>query len=333
MKKILTLLVLLSVAYAMQAQLYIFVLENNGNTRTYDNLADCIDNAVAGDTLYLPGGTFSGTITIDKELHLFGAGYHPDSTTATMPTYFSSRLELTTGAGSSSIEGIRFNGIYMHTGVSNISIKRCYGNNINFVNENSSNNYVEECIVGYISSGTNNLIYKSFVKQINNMKNSFVKNCILSYQSSSNSSSARVFYGIENFVFQNNYILDNYNYLSHEDVVTNSLFENNCFWTNITWPQGSNIGNNNVYGSQSAIFENWSGSGYFSYSYDYRIKAGSVAENAGTDGTDIGIYGTAQPFKDGGLPVNPHIRSKEFGFELNENGKLYINVSAGAQDE
>ena len=38
----------------------------------------------------------------------------------------------------------------------------------------------------------------------------------------------------------------------------------------------------------------------FDYAYDYHLQATSPGKNAGTDGTDIGIYGGAYPFPSGG---------------------------------
>ena len=49
-------------------------------------------------------------------------------------------------------------------------------------------------------------------------------------------------------------------------------------------------------------------------------------------GTDIGIYGTAEPFKDGGVPNNPHIQINSIGSSTNAEGDLPINIKVAAQD-
>ncbi len=48
----------------------------------------------------------------------------------------------------------------------------------------------------------------------------------------------------------------------------------------------------------------------FSYAYDFSLQATSPGKNAGTDGTDIGIYGGAKPFVDmTGSPAIPQMKS------------------------
>ncbi len=51
-----------------------------------------------------------------------------------------------------------------------------------------------------------------------------------------------------------------------------------------------------------------------------------------SDGTDIGIYGSSQPYKEGAVPFNPHIYFKNIGGTTTPNGLLNINIKVKAQD-
>ena len=65
---------------------------------------------------------------------------------------------------------------------------------------------------------------------------------------------------------------------------------------------------------------------------DYHLQNDCVGINSGNDGTDIGIYGTIEPFIDGGVPINPHIQFKSIGTSTNAEGDLPINIKVAAQD-
>jgi len=72
--------------------------------------------------------------------------------------------------------------------------------------------------------------------------------------------------------------------------------------------------------------------GAFSYEGNYRLKSDSPAKNAGFDGKDCGIYGGANPYKDGALPVNPHIRAKVLPAQTDAQGKINVQVTVAAQN-
>ncbi|MBK9793187.1 MAG: hypothetical protein IPP60_08805 [Sphingobacteriales bacterium] len=70
----------------------------------------------------------------------------------------------------------------------------------------------------------------------------------------------------------------------------------------------------------------------FSSLFDYHLKSTSSGKNAGTDGTDIGIYGGAYPYKEGAVPPNPHISTKSIAPTSAANGTLPVNIKVLAQD-
>ena len=64
---------------------------------------------------------------------------------------------------------------------------------------------------------------------------------------------------------------------------------------------------------------------------NYRLKSTSLGHNAGTDGTDIGIYGGVFPWKDGSMPSNPHIISKTIPGTTDASGNLNVNIKVEAE--
>jgi hypothetical protein len=52
----------------------------------------------------------------------------------------------------------------------------------------------------------------------------------------------------------------------------------------------------------------------------------------GTDGTEIGIYGTAYPFKDGAFPVNPRIKFNSIAPATDAQGKIKVDIKVDAQE-
>jgi hypothetical protein len=66
--------------------------------------------------------------------------------------------------------------------------------------------------------------------------------------------------------------------------------------------------------------------------YDYKLKTTCPGKNAGTDGSDIGIYGGNYPWKEGGVPFTPHYQFKKVNGTTNSSGNLPIQIKVKAQD-
>lgn len=89
---------------------------------------------------------------------------------------------------------------------------------------------------------------------------------------------------------------------------SSSAFERNVFTNNMVFstgddtmpPTGGGVGNSgsgNITGS-SPLFSNAQLLNTWSSAYDFTLQGGSLAINAGSDGTDIGITGGSYPFPD-----------------------------------
>lgn len=322
------------------------VVRPDGTTFICPTWDSAYNKSVNGDYIYLPGGTFltSSEFTISKKLFIYGAGHHPDSTLTTGITTFLQPIRLVKGADQGSIEGINFiNAVYFGTGITGnnkanvqfYTIKRCFITSLYFtasvivtnVDSLPSNILVTENVLSTSFPSSSN------VRAINNQ---FTKNII--------SGALTMFEGCN---FSNNVFLLTGGTGQPLNEIRNSTFSNNIFCTGASVQSCSNTFNNNLKvnpptflsgcspgdGSQfntivvsavSDIFLSYTAGAPFSYSADFRLKPTCPGVNAGTDGTDVGIYGTTSPTSIGWVPSNPHIYFKSVAPQTNSSGQLPI---------
>lgn len=306
---------------------------------------DAVTAAVSGDTIYIPGGGFTiGTLTIDKTLTIFGVGHTPDSTQATYRTELSGYINLIQGASNSHLEGFYLSGdISLGTSptdqfVQNVRIRRVNMNilrlsyngsavttsNTLFIEENRIRG---EMYAGYAS---NLLVSKNMMSQgFRYASNALITNNIII----GGYCGGGPFSNVDNCLFQNNYIYVGFGPCCCQYFISgnSNQFLNNV--TNINWsfPDGTNTGTGNWFNvPMSSIFVNCP-SNAFDYTYDYHLQ--NPATYLGSDGTQIGIYGTSQPAKVGTVPVNPHVSTKTIAPQTNASGELNIQVTVGAQNQ
>jgi hypothetical protein len=291
---------------------------------------------------------------INKKLHLIGAGHYPDSTMATGVTSIGGTIHIITGADSSTFEGCYFsNSIIFGNSAANddvtfITFQRCNLETIslnNYSNPNNSNNFhLIDCVVRGILSGgyAQNLLIKSciFNYYINYISNAYITNSIFLLSDGGGYSNSP--FGGQNLgtvhesLFENNIILDASPLVyqpaaGYPTYVQGCTFYNNIFVANYVFPFQSNIGINNIVNiPASSIFVALPGNA-FSYAANYHLKPTCPGVGAGTDGTDIGLYGTEYPYKEGGVPRNPHIQSQNIIYD-NINNILMIDVKTNSQD-
>ena len=300
---------------------------------------DAYNDAIAGDTLYLPGGSMTAPGIIDKSLTIIGAGFHIDSTLATYQTKISNGFNFGENADGVHLEGVYFEGpVSAGTNISfnNAEIKRCYFNN-SFNIAASSGNFTENLVVSECVF-RNNL----------NLENTI--NCLWSnniIEGKISSSSSNVF---KNNIFLRNggtccSISDNTLYYFYNNLFENNVFYNstgfsvhgdgNSFQRNLFVNAGPNLGTapinlNNYFGiAQASVFVNQVGFTWLT-SNDNHLQ--DPVTYFGTDATPVGIYGGFFPFKVGAVPQNPHISAKTISNQTDVNGDLNIQILTGAQD-
>lgn len=340
MKKITT-LVLISLMVLINKQAIaqnLIAVQNGGTPRFYSILQDAIITAQNKDTIYIPGGAYSfnnNSITINKELHLIGTGHSPDSIAATGITLLNADIRVVTGASNSTYEGLYLNGDFFiglstqDEDVDNITVSRCNCGRL-FLSRLSTNWLVRENIVRgsiygqYLSGGSfaqNNVFSNNIIEGYLSgfgPNNVFRNNIFLSPTIGSND--------LDGFVFQNNIFTK-----AFAGTPKSCIFDNNLFFFNFTIFYGC-LGSNNITSQTSAsTLVNQSGD-TFSYTNDYHLKTNSPGKGAGKDGTDIGIYGGAYPWKEGSIPSNPHFQSIQIAPKTDTNGNLNLKIKVAAQD-
>lgn len=349
MKKFIFLLfiVLLNGVWVVRAQDLIAV-QNGGAPSFYTQFTDAVNAANSGDTIYLPAFIYStNNMTITKELHIIGVGHNPDSTIATGFTQLNGNINIGDGSSNGSIEGVYLSGrIEFHTPLAHpiTSGFQIIRNNIQelvFYNDGTQIHY------------SNNLIIENIIRE-----NIY-----------GNPSSIQL--DIQSNIISNNIVMNNFFAFGYNNVIKNNLFlnkdnngqtitnmngclfennvifrmngasDNNCIFRNnlsnhpiANYNQsGTNISTDNIYVNDggSNIFVNYPNITSFSYSNDFHLDPTSPGKNAGKDGTDVGIYGGAYPWKEGSIPNRPHIIYSNIGNSTNSNGALPVNIKVEAQ--
>lgn len=296
----------------------------------YTNIQEAHDNANAGDTLLVhTSATSYGTLSVDREITVLGQGY------GTQIDY----LYLNAGASGSKFIGFRAM-YYMYLNqsgdITDILLERIIANDY-----------------AISAQGMDGLIIKHSVVpavHISSSNNVFITNNLVRYYISGSTSPTVL---ISNNVF-NGYsgaALDNIQYA----VVSNNIFANtapsldgygveNCaFNNNLSYntsdddlpPTGSNPGSGNMVGVDPLFVDVPDNTG--NWSYDYHLQAGSPGINAGTDGTDIGIYGGSEPMNADlwldGVPRLPQVTDFQLlNSSISEGGSINVQVQGAKHD-
>jgi hypothetical protein len=334
---------------SIKAQLPRIVLQGSGDPLVFMDINAAITAAQPGDKLYLSGGLFTSTtdIIIDKELHLIGAGIHPDSTavtaTTTISTSGSTDFAILASASGSTFTGLVLDpGAYITYGLSatdddptGLLFQRCrFTSRMYTYTEspgNTSSTTFDECVFNHHIYGGENgsatftrciLDYQSGTSSaINNFGILFIDHCVfLNVQAFRNTSGATI----------SNSICTATNYPVYQ---SNGVTFTNCLFSGTTYTGNSSdeiITNCPLNVPPADIFINQTDNDY-QFSDDLHLAPASGGIGAATDGTDIGIYGSSSPYKPGAVPFNPHLRSATIAASTDENGDLPVNIRVVAQ--
>jgi hypothetical protein len=323
------LLLFAGILFSTAAQATVRTVSNSpSQPAQYTDLQTAINAANTGDTLYVAGtGTAYPTVSIDKQLTVIGAGYNPPA--PALPTTISNVYLYSNSAGSRLI------------GVSVTSYLYLYANNLT----------MERCLLYYISAqvgGLSNIVLRHnyiYYYGMGNANSALVANNIFhssGYLQSSNSNSV---------VITNNLFMGGYYALND---IANALITNNIFWqstpvyttvtsntfnNNITYqtadnniPFGTNVGTGNLVGVNPQFTNAPNNTLNFTYNYD--LVPASAGNNAGTDGTDIGLYGGVAPWPNqSGQARIPFITSFSLQFsQVPQGGTVNGTVNATKVD-
>jgi hypothetical protein len=283
------------------------VLQHNGIATVFSTtnpLGDAYAAAVSGDTIYLPGGVFPG-LGISKRLAIFGTGHYPDSTMATGVSNVAS-IEFQAGSDKSIIQGLNVGGIsFQHNiRIDSVVVARCNAGTFYINGENNLATHCRGILIYQNVIGDMVLIHSSGVRVFNNIISGL-------HEMRTNT------------WIRNNKINGLYNCYY-------TLLENNTiasYASGIDFSSNNSTGNYTGVGSAN-ILMNWTSSSYL-YTDNYHLK--TPLTHIGSDGTQVGIYGGLRPWKEGSLPLNPHIQSKTIADKTNTSGQIQVQVKVVAQ--
>lgn len=332
------LLVIISILYCNNSNAQNLILVQNGSVASvYPNIQSAVDAANNGDTIYIPGGTFSEDISISKKVCIIGTGHNADSTKPFIPTNLGS-ITVNADAGGGSFIGFYINNIVFQS-ISTFTISRCkiYILTINGIVTDllSTENIIDNIRVisnGIISNSNfyNNIIagqnYNNYVSQTFRKTNLF-NNIFLGNTGRCGYQCYAYPISTDDCLLENNIFIFSNNTDGFGAIFNNSVLYNNLIVLNQVFNGSNNISNQAL----NSIFKNQSGN-EFSYGHDYHLKDTSPGKNAGIDGQDVGIYGGLFPWKDGSLPANPQVLFRQIAGTTDQNGNLKINIKVKAQN-
>ena len=343
MKRSVSLLALfLGLIHAVVAQAPV-TLQHNGTSAmfyTSSGFLDAYNASVPGDTIYMPGGFFAA-ININKRIAVIGAGHHPDSTIHTGATQVNGTVGIGPDADSAHLEGLHITGNLNYTADNHKTdrlriIRNIIDGQLLLIgNRTTPSLHVE-------ISGN---ILRSFVDMSNTLNAVVTNNIFTSRLHFVNLGSIanNVFtqqpyigypfyigcnvYDCDNSVIENNVFVNGDQGLGFA-YCDNSIIRKNLFALS-SFDFGNSLASGNYTGVPSAsILVNWT-SISFLYTDNYHLK--TPQSYPGYDNTEVGIYGGLRPWKEGSIPLNPHIQVKAISSKTDAQGQIQVQVKVAAQ--
>lgn len=351
MKKIALLFVACSLAFAANATIRT-VNNVNGLEADHTTISDAIAASVDGDTIYVqPSPNSYGSFGLNKRLVIMGAGHNPSF--SPYESYIT-QVTFVTGSGNSVLKGLSIQIIASSSGVicNNVVISGCKLVNSSdspiLMGDATHNGWIlEGCI---LQSGNSQPI-----KLLNFDANLIIRNCYAMSQGAYN-----LFNSAPSGTLIDHCILLTLGTSTYTGIATgqNILHTNNIVTTDASLNYGVDYScsfcthnNNLLWNSNSSFSTPPSGSGnivnadplflnfYFSssyvYTWDFHLANNSLANNAGTDGSDIGIYGGIFNFNHYGIDGgSPHIVDFTLGSSsAPQGGTITIHINANGSGQ
>jgi hypothetical protein len=312
-----------------------------GGAAQFTTIQSAIDSAQPNDTILVQGSTINyGDFNITKALTIIGPGHHPTAIGAFSST--TGNCSISPVASGTRLIGLDIFAISIGgvTPVDNFIVRNCIiRNNMNFQNSTTNcvfeGNFIYASIQMYDFQGMemifrNNVFFHTSVgPRITNINSPI----IFDHNTFLGTSSGRPF----NVVYQA--IISNNIFYNCELTNTGSLSTsyNGCVViNNATYlcagslPGANNTGSGNLNGVDP-LFVNYPAIPTdFSWLYDIHLQPSSSLLEAGSDGTQIGVYGGTYPFRLSGEPIGmPSMNTLTIdNVAVPLNGTLNVNFSA-----
>ncbi|MCF6296135.1 MAG: hypothetical protein L3J25_10670 [Flavobacteriaceae bacterium] len=281
----------------------------------YTSVNAAITAAVVGDTIYIhPSPTSYGSVTVNKTLTLIGLGHNPANTNGLRAVL--SAITFSNSCFNSVIKGLETHNIAVTGQVpTNADGVKIINNKItgSIQNSGGANLSVDWVIEGNYFTSTSFAIYPSeanwFISN-NWMRGGFsrlgntsviINNIIVSSAASGN---PIIFDRCNSPIVANNIFLFT-QAATGVGLSSSTINFQNCMTYNYTGivldPLGDGTGGN--FDETNPLFTNVPANTVTDfYNNDYSLTAGSPGAGAGTDGTDLGIYGRLFDFDPNGRP-------------------------------
>lgn len=288
----------------------------------FTNLQSAIDAASPGDIIQVhPSPNDYGSVTINKLLTLVGTGHNPANTGGEVPTI--NNITLINNSAGTEIKGLSISRI--STGSSTMSPNHqnvhIINNRIrNSISGSGSNSLSDGWIIegNYFSSTSTNINAASGTNdwQIkNNFLRGFLQNlnntCIITNNILLTTSNSHIFfYSCPNPLVNNNIFLATGTLTEIGTSSSTITFVSNMTYSYFGATISALSGSNNL-DNTNPLFENVPfGSVTDFYNNDFDLASGSPGINAGSDGTDIGLFGNNFVFDPNGRPnLTPYAES------------------------
>lgn len=335
MKPLFTLLLVFVFSSELHAKV-LTVSNRPGATAQYKTVTAAITAAAVNDTIYIHGSETSyGSFTVNKKLTFIGPGHNPKTTLPLAAIV----TQVLINAPNAAASGSAFIGLTVSelrcdantSGQDAITIRRCSINSYISADGNAGTTCTNWII-------ENNIVHRIYASTGTNASNFIIRNNIIN---------GGTIFGALTSVITNNLFLGGSAVFSDvkNALIQNNIFQNadpvgassSTFNNNITFagtatalPYGTNSGTANQVGV-NPLFTKYT-TGGFTYDHDFHLRTGSPGKNAGTDGTDIGLYG-GLGYSETGEPPIPVVRS--FTIQngvVAPGGKLKIQVKAEAKN-
>ena len=321
-----TILTLSFVIVAMIATAQQIAVVTGNSTKLCQTLADAIEEASSGSTIYLPGGGFqiSDDVKITKKVSIIGIGHKPVSENVDGNTVISGNLWFNEESDNSAIMGCYISGNvqigYDNKPVNNILIQYCNLNSVQVYNNTCSGTTVSQNYIRSTSdfNGASAMFNNNIAHSISELcGGKIINNIIVSgiyyYRST---------YGLldcANCTIANNIFLAEYAGSGcSQSVVSQNMRLSARPWSDD--PDPINIGAT----SWADVFANFN-NGAISPASDFHFKS----EYQQYEG-QVGIYSGTEPFNPSALPPVPYIVSKVIPEQTDASGKLNIKIRVKA---
>lgn len=337
MKTLLLTLTLAVCSLTLLAQQVITVSNRAGENAMFNSVQAAIDAAAPGDSILISGSDINyGSITVNKRLHILGPGYNPDKDFPTRAQLGS--ISINADASNSSFSGLVFSSFDDSQWASGIRIRGCQFSSLqagsNFTSLVSKewlieNNIIQSSVSGYGSTyGDHEFIFRNniFFSSLNSFSSSIITNNLFV-------ASGQAFSAINLCLITNNIF-----YGKNPAGATNSVFSNNITFStgSDNLPYASNTGLTNLIGENPQFVDapepfnisSWN----FNFAWNFSLANSSPGKNAGSDGSDIGLFG-GFGYNPSGAPALPVVTTFSIiNAVINPNGKLNIQVEGRANN-